>query len=124
MRINYKSIALVILASVLATVAQILFKFASQKLSLSFFGLITNYELIVGFIIYALVAFIFVLALKGGELTILYPILAMNYVWTAIASPLFFPSDSLTVLKTIGIFIIILGVGSIGRGMSSNIEVA
>ncbi len=124
MQPRYRGVLLVLLASLLATAAQILFKRASATLVWNPIGLIANADLVAGFIIYGLVALIFVTALKDGELTILYPVLAMNYVWTSIAAPLLFPEDSLNILKVAGIVLIVAGVSAIGRGMQHPAEAA
>jgi multidrug transporter EmrE-like cation transporter len=123
MKKAYLSILLVIVAALLSATAQILFKFASGRLEFSFMGLITNVPLLIGLVVYGLVALIFILALKGGELSVLYPLLATAYVWVAIASPILFPEDSLNVFKVIGIAVIIFGVYSIGRGITHRVEV-
>jgi multidrug transporter EmrE-like cation transporter len=96
------AIILVLLASILSAAAQILFKFASAKLEFSFIALITNVELILGFLIFIMVAVLFIIALRNGELTVLYPLLAAAFIWVAIASPFFFPSDSINLLKALG----------------------
>ncbi len=123
MQPKIRGILLVIIAALLSSAAQIMFKFASSKITFSLASFITNVPLIIGFFLYALVALFFILGLKEGELTVLYPILATTYIWTAIASPFFFPSDSLSPLKIIGIIIIITGVYSIARGMQHKVEV-
>ncbi|MBD3387536.1 MAG: hypothetical protein GF416_00790 [Candidatus Altiarchaeales archaeon] len=70
----------------------------------------------VGYGMYALAAVVLVVALKYGELSVLYPIYAMNFIWVAIASPHFFPSDFMNGLKWAGVASVFLGVTLIGFG--------
>lgn len=107
---------MVLFSTLLTSVGQIFFKFFSQQISLDFFALITNYSLILGFLFYGLGAMILIIALKYGELSILYPIYSLSYVWVSILSPNFFPSDSMNLMKWVGIFIIILGVTFVSKG--------
>ena len=117
------AILLVIIASFLSAAAQILFKFASAKLEFSFLALITNIELIAGFVAFVIVAFLFIVALKNGELTVLYPLLAAQFIWVAIASPFFFPTDSVNMIKALGIVVIMFGIYAIAKGMQHKVEV-
>ena len=123
MQQKHTAILLVILASFLSATAQISFKFASAKLEFSFFALITNIPLIAGFITFVVVAFLFIIALKNGELTVLYPLLAAQFIWVAIASPFFFPTDSMNFVKALGIVVIMLGIYAIAKGMQHKVEV-
>ncbi len=123
MQKKHFAIVLVIIASLLSATTQILFKFASAKLEFSFVALITNIELIAGFILSVIVAFLFITALKNGELTVLYPLLAAQFVWIALASPLFFPTDSMNIVKASGIAVILFGIYSIAKGMEHKVEV-
>ena len=59
-----------------------------------------------------------VLALRGGQLSVLYPIIALTYVWVTILSPMFF-KDDINAPKIIGLALIIVGVSFIGAGSRS-----
>ena len=59
-----------------------------------------------------------VLALRGGHLSVLYPIMALAYVWVTILSPMFF-QDDINASKVIGLTLIIVGVSFIGAGSRS-----
>lgn len=123
MQPNVRAIILVAIAAFLSAVAQLFFKYASGNLSLDVFALITNIELILGFVFYGLAAVLFIIGLKDGELTVLYPILATTFIWVAIASPLIFLTDSLNALKILGTATIIVGITFIARGMQHKVEV-
>ena len=56
----------------------------------------------------------FVLALRRGELSLLFPILTLGYVWVTILSVLVF-HDSMNLFKIAGVAVIILGVAILGK---------
>ncbi len=73
--------------------------------------------LVMGYCLYGLAAAILIVSLKYGELSVLYPIYAMNFVWVAIASPIVFAgADSMNIMKWAGVGAIVFGVGLIGVG--------
>ena len=110
------AIALMVLCTALTSSAQIFYKFGSKKLSLSLLSIITNYNILIGLVLYALGAVLLIIALKGGEVSVLYPIIATSYIWVSILSPLFFPNDSMNAFKWIGVFIIFTGVVLVSLG--------
>jgi drug/metabolite transporter (DMT)-like permease len=57
----------------------------------------------------------FVYALRHGELSILYPLIALGYVWVTITAVLAF-HEHLNPLKIAGLIVIMLGVGVLGWG--------
>ena len=84
-------------------------------------ALTKNLPLIVGFGFHACNALLLILALKEGELSILWPIYALSYVWVGLLSMHFF-GDRMNVWKGAGIALIILGVSLLGRA-SKRVEV-
>jgi uncharacterized membrane protein len=56
-----------------------------------------------------------VVAFKDGELSVLYPILSLSYLWVTVLSFFVF-RDTLNVYKLIGVAVIICGVAVLGRG--------
>ena len=109
------AILLVLLTTLLTSSAQILYKFGANKLVYSFTGIITNYQLLLGLFIYMVGAVIMIIALKGGDLSVLYPIIATSYIWVSLLSMFFF-SEKITLFKWIGIFTIIIGIIFITKG--------
>lgn len=77
--------------------------------------LITNYYLIAGFALYGLGALLLIVALKYGELSTLYPFIALGFIWVSIASIIFL-SESMSFLKWGGVIFILAGVSLIGKG--------
>ncbi len=101
--------------TVLNAIAQLLFKMASKNLVLTVPALLTNFPLIGGCACYGLFTIAMVLALREGELSMLYPIIALSYVWVTILS-YFLLKESPNVFKNVGIVTIVIGVAVLGRG--------
>lgn len=78
-------------------------------------GVITNVPLLAGYGLYGVNTILLVLALRQGHLSVLYPIIALTYVWVTILSPMFF-DDHLNPYKVAGVALIVLGVSLIGMG--------
>lgn len=109
------SIILVLIAAVIGAVGAVLLKKGSQRLRFKFWSLIKNYYLVLGFLLYGISTVPFILALKWGELSILYPTVATVYIWIAIFS-IKFLGEKMNKWKWLGIALIIIGVTFIGLG--------
>lgn len=57
----------------------------------------------------------FLLALRRGELSTLYPVLAARYVWVVAATPFLFAAESVSPLKLAGAGLAALGVVIVAR---------
>jgi uncharacterized membrane protein len=106
---------LMILCTAFSSTAQVFYKLGAERLEFNIISLITNVPLITGMALYVIGAFIMIAALKGGELSVLYPIVATSYIWVSIMSYYFF-NDNLNLFRWVGIFIIIVGIIFISRG--------
>ena len=113
-RTTLSSVLLVVICTLFTSLGQIFFKLGSATASLNL-SLLTNYNLIIGLILYAAGAFLLIIALRGGELSVLYPIIATSYVWVSLIAWLYFHED-ISSFKLIGIFLIIIGISFVGRG--------
>ena len=108
---------LIVLASTVFTAAgQILYKKGAGLLELDLLALAANTPLILGFASYMAGAVLLIYSLKHGELSVLYPIYALNFIWVSVLSPRFFPADSMNPLKWFGVVLVIAGVSLIGAG--------
>ena len=116
METKWWAIALMILCTIFTSAGQILYKFGAENLSFNLSSIIFNIPLIAGVFSYGIGLLFLIIAFKGGELSVLYPIVATSYVWVSIASPIFFETDYMTTNKWIGVIIIIVGVSLIGWG--------
>ena len=104
-------------ATVVCAAAQILMKLGADysRLHPGLFGLITDVPLVAGYALYALMTVLIVVAFKDGELSVLYPIISLSYVWVTALSYFVF-HDSLNPWKMTGLGFILAGVAVIGRG--------
>lgn len=107
--IYFISILLMVVSSLLAGFGQICLKIGSMNLKRDLIKLIKNYVLISGIIFYGLSSVITIVALKGNELTVLYPIASLNYVWVSLLSMKFL-KEKMNAYKWAGIATIIIGV--------------
>ena len=110
-----QSIALVFVCTILGAAAQILMKIGSTHME--HFGvmqILTNLPLFVGYALYGINTVLLMFALRDGELSKLYPIIALTYVWVTVLSMYFF-QESLTFWKGAGIAIIVAGVSVLGK---------
>lgn len=109
------AIGLVILATLIGAFGPILLKKASSKRLSNLTSIITNYPLFGGVALYAIGTVLFIPALKGGELSVLYPFVALAYIWVSFLSVKFL-NEKMNKYKWIGIALIIIGVTFIGFG--------
>ena len=113
------SIGLIVLSTVSGAAAQILLRFGADAIEgANLIGIITNVPLIGGYACLAMNVVLVVLAFRGGQLSILYPIVALTFVWVAILSPMYF-QDVISISKIAGLTLIVAGVSFIGAGSRS-----
>lgn len=109
------AIGLVVVSTLIISFAQILWKMASSKLSLNVIELVMNWQLILGFVLYAIAAAALIFALKHGELSVLYPFVGASFVWVSLLS-MWMLGEGMNVFKWSGVVFIILGLSFIGYG--------
>jgi multidrug transporter EmrE-like cation transporter len=111
------SIYLIVLFTFLATTAQVLWKYAFRELGEhpSLHDYITCLPLFGGLAVYGIGSIIMTLAFRHGELSVLYPLISLNYVWVAIMAAILF-QESMNPLKIAGICVIMTGVAILGKG--------
>ncbi len=102
-------IILMVLSSFLAAIGQLSLKLGSAKLRRSFKHIIMNYSLMAGVFCYGAAAVLNIIALRGSELSILYPIASLNYVWVSFLSMRYL-KEKMNKLKWAGICLIVIGV--------------
>ncbi len=78
------------------------------------FGVLRNVRLFAGYCLYGVNTFLMALALKGRELSRLYPIIALTYVWVTVLSLFMLADEHMNFFRTIGIAFIVGGVSVLG----------
>lgn len=87
---------------------------ANPGLSGVVLAMFTNLPLLGGYCLYGLSTALLVLALRDGELSLLYPVIALTYVWVTILSVVCF-HETINLFKAMGITTIVIGVVILGR---------
>ncbi len=110
-----QSVALVFLCTLFGAAAQVLIKHGAGGLtSGSPLEMITSLPLVSGYGLYGISTMLLVLALRDGELSILYPIISLTYVWVTILSIYFF-RETINLYKILGVAVVVAGVAIIGK---------
>ena len=111
------AVGLILGSTIIGSFGSLLFKKGADKLSLSVSALLRNWMIPAGFILYVLSAALFVYALQGGELSVLYPLVSLAYIWMCLLSMRFL-GERMNRLKWAGVAFIVAGVALIGVGGS------
>src|SRR5579862_3132895 len=114
-RSQRQALCLVFGCTVLGAAAQILMKAAANHTaSADLMALFTNLPLLVGYSLYGLSTLLLILALREGELSLLYPVIALTYVWVTALSVLIF-HERINLFKLAGIVVLVVGVAVLGK---------
>ena len=108
------SIALVTFGSFIGSFSALGLKAGSARLK-SLWSLFTNWPLMAGIAGYLLSSVFFIIGLKNGELSILFPMVSTGYIWTMVWSRLFF-KEPFTRGKFLGLALILAGCVLLGLG--------
>jgi len=111
------AIGMIIIATVLGAFGSIYLKKGAGKLEFNLKKLFSNRQLLYGFILYGVSSLFFIVGLKGGELSVLYPLVALSYVWISFLSVKIL-KERMSFWKWAGVVLIVAGVGCIGLGSS------
>jgi len=106
---------LVFVASFIGSFGAVFLKWGAGRLHRQWKTLILNWRLALGVAFYLLSSFFFVLGVRRGELTILYPMVSLGYVWTLLWSRIFF-GEKLTRNKVVGIGMVLAGIVLLNLG--------
>ena len=101
------SLVIVLFASILGGIGPIYLKQGAQKLRKDIKSIL-NIQLWTGIILYASGVLMYTFALRGAELTTLYPVVSLSYVWAALFS-MKLMGEKMNKNKWSGIILIILG---------------
>ena len=105
-RKNRKGIVLMLFSSLFVCTGQLMWKMATEK------GIVW---VLLGYGLYGIGALIMIIAYRFGSLSVLQPMLSLNYVLSMLLD-VFILNETITVTKLAGVFIIITGVILIGGG--------
>lgn len=105
----------VVIATLIGSVGALFLKYGANKLSRDLRKLVKNHDLFMGVLCYGVSTVIFIVALRFGDLSVLYPITSLTYVWIALLSVKYL-NEKMNFFKYAGIFSILVGVTLIGLG--------
>jgi drug/metabolite transporter (DMT)-like permease len=109
-----QSALLVLAASVIGSFGAVFLKLGAAKINRSPVSFV-NMRLAVGVLLFLGSSVFYALGIKGGPLSVLYPMVSLGYVWTMLWSRLFF-REPFTRDKFIGLGLILVGVFFVGLG--------
>jgi drug/metabolite transporter (DMT)-like permease len=109
-----RSMALVLTASVFGSFAAVFLKFGAAKIDGSLLSF-ANRSVIVGVSLYLASSVFYALGIKGGQLSVLYPMVSLGYIWTLLWARIFF-NEPMTRQKITGLILILAGVAFVGMG--------
>jgi multidrug transporter EmrE-like cation transporter len=130
----WRSFLLVFLCTLIGAMAQMLMKTGAGQLTthvtlpdvlrdplliMSYgMAIVSNPRLFAGYLLYGVNTFLMAAALKGRELSRLYPIIALTFVWVAILSVVEL-GERMNVFRIAGIILIVGGVSVLGMKKAS-----
>lgn len=109
------AVGLVVFGCVISAFGALYLKLGSASISFNLKSFLFNRKLMLGVFLYGLSAVFFIAGLKGGELSVLYPVVSTGYIWICLLSARYL-KEEMTRLKWLGILFIIIGVSLIGYG--------
>jgi undecaprenyl phosphate-alpha-L-ara4N flippase subunit ArnE len=109
-----RSMCLVFGASVIGSFGMAFLKMGAGKLTKSIWSFL-NTKLIFGVALFLGSSVLYAAGIKGGQLSVLYPMVSLGYVWGLVWAKIFF-NEPLTKQKFAGLGLILLGVFFVGLG--------
>jgi len=115
-----RSFLLVVCCTIIGAAAQVLIKKGASALVgnptmlETALAMVLTPALFAGYSMYGISTILLVLALRHGQLSLLYPVFAMTYVWVTILSVVIF-HESMNPYKLAGIVTIVAGIAVLGR---------
>ena len=109
------AIAAMVFCSMFTSMGQLFFKLGAMALPV----LLTNWQILAGFICAGFGMLLFIFAMRHGELSLVYPILATSYIWTNLFA-IFLLGEHVSFFKWAGVAGIVIGVSLIGLGSGGN----
>ena len=103
------SMVMVFVASFFGSFGAAFLKAGADRLHRDFGSLVRNWRLAAGIVFFVSSSLLYLKDIKVGELTILYPMVSLGYVWTLLWSRLFF-GEPFTRTKLYGLLLILVGI--------------
>ena len=117
MKTPLSSILLILISSLIGSFGAVFLKIGAEHMKGSLARLLTNYWLGVGIVLYLLSSVFYMMGISQGQLTVLYPMVSLGYIWAIVWARIFF-KEPFTRAKIGGLAMIICGVALINLGIS------
>ena len=115
MKTPLSAIVLVLVASFFGSFGAVFLKLGAEYMKGNLARLLSNYWLGVGVALYLLSSVFYMMGVAQGELTVLYPMVSLGYIWAILWARLLF-KEAFTAAKIGGLLMIIVGVALINLG--------
>ncbi len=115
MKTPLSSVILVLFGSFIGSFGAVFLKMGADRMEGGLARLLKNYWLGVGVVLYLLSSIFYMMGVSQGELTVLYPMVSLGYIWAILWARLFF-KEPFTMAKIGGLLMIIFGVALINLG--------
>ena len=109
------AVILVFVATLIGAFGALYLKYGADKLTRTNKLTFINKRLIFGVVLYGLSSVFFLIALKNGELSVLYPLTSLSYIWISLLS-IRLLNEKMNFYKWMGVASILAGVSFIGLG--------
>ncbi len=115
MKTPLSSVLFVFTAGFFGSFGAALVKAGASRIKFNVSAIVGNWRLAAGIAAYMLSSVFFVRGMTAGELSVLYPMVALGYMWTILWSRIFF-GEPLTWGKLAGLGLIFAGLAFLGLG--------
>jgi drug/metabolite transporter (DMT)-like permease len=112
-----QSMVLVGIASLIGSFGALFLKTGAAKLNRGLRYLFLNGQLALGVALFVASSLAYVVGIRHGELSVLYPLVSLGYIWALLWAALFL-KEPITRNKVYGLLLIVLGIVLIGVGKS------
>ena len=103
------AVGLAAVCALLGSAGQLLFRLGSATVTPSPWTWMFNIRILAGMALYGLSAILFVVALRHGRLSVLYPVIATSYVWVTLLAR-FVVHEPVSPVQWVGVLLILGGV--------------
>jgi drug/metabolite transporter (DMT)-like permease len=108
------SIILVLISSFIGSFGAVFLKLGAERMG-PIATIFKNYWLATGVVLYLISSLFYMMGVSQGELTVLYPMISLGYIWALLWARILF-KEQFTMAKIGGLILIIGGVALINFG--------
>ena len=108
------AIILIVFSTFVATFGSYYLKKGASKFNFNILDQLNNYKLGIGVVFYIMSTLIYLSVLREHNLSLVYPITSLQYVWISFASAKYL-DEEITKYRLMGITLVIIGVYLVAR---------